>query len=376
MSDETNNWKWEHDDQSDQSMPEPKYGRIATPEEKENILKKIKNSSDIDSTSLSDTKADSVLDTSNIIPMRPQNISTIIDGTFKAIQKNPKVFLGISSIIAILLIIIEFPINYFLFNSINSLQNFLENINTNNAVVPEILEYFRNYIISTSILSIISGIFTLIITGISSLAVADLVIKRKYSLKYYINKSKEFLLKLILLLIVYSLLITIIGMLLLSISVVIPALLFFTLPAELYYIAIIVAVILFIITVILMLFMIIRLSFSTQVLVLENEKILSSIKRSWKLSKGYFWVILGRIVLIAILMSAIFGIISLGANLVLSLFLHFDTLLLISNAISTLLNIIFVTPIFAISTTLIYIDLRIRKEGLDIELQKAIEESE
>jgi hypothetical protein len=93
------------------------------------------------------------------------------------------------------------------------------------------------------------------------------------------------------------------------------------------------------------------------------------LRRSWQLVEGYWWRTLGLSILIAILSSIITGApIALITGIITVAFrdIDFVTISLITAIVTALVTTIFV-PLQLIATTLYYFDLRVRREGFDLE---------
>jgi tetratricopeptide (TPR) repeat protein len=115
----------------------------------------------------------------------------------------------------------------------------------------------------------------------------------------------------------------------------------------------------------------IRLAFITQAVVLDGRSARGALIRSWDLVQGYGWRTLGVVLLLALFSLLIvtgpsyiatFGMQALGAPLLVQT--------VASGVLSAMLTTLY-TPIRLTGMTLLYYDLRIRKEGLDLELQAA-----
>ena len=132
--------------------------------------------------------------------------------------------------------------------------------------------------------------------------------------------------------------------------------------------------------IVLSMFLSIRLSSAPAVLVLEKSSIIGALKRSWLLTAGSFWRIFGILAVTSLITFAIAAALELALALpflaVFSITLDgggadsFWPLMIVSvfkQAISSAL----VIPFTAAVMSLIYIDLRIRKEGLDVDLAQA-----
>jgi hypothetical protein len=101
-------------------------------------------------------------------------------------------------------------------------------------------------------------------------------------------------------------------------------------------------------------------------IVLERASGWRGLQRSWQLISGRFWPTFGRMLLLALIASIISSVIAAifeipGAALAPSSTFVFDQ---VASAVAA----VFVGPITYIGVTLLYYDIRIRKEGFDIEM--------
>lgn len=108
--------------------------------------------------------------------------------------------------------------------------------------------------------------------------------------------------------------------------------------------------------------------FWSQTIMLENKGLRAGLGRSWGLVRGSFW----RVLLIAIVAYIFIATITATptyAISILALMLPQSILATaLNSAVSTLIGI-FITPLWYSLLTLLYYDIRIRKEGFDLELQ-------
>jgi hypothetical protein len=107
-------------------------------------------------------------------------------------------------------------------------------------------------------------------------------------------------------------------------------------------------------------FLAVKLSVSIQSLVVENRRGTEAIRRSWELTKGHFWHVLGAYFLALIIAAAVGGVIgSIGGG---------SWLL---EAIFTSIGQILTQPFVALVGIVIYLDLRVREENLDLPTLRA-----
>ncbi|WP_026370169.1 glycerophosphoryl diester phosphodiesterase membrane domain-containing protein [Kallotenue papyrolyticum] len=113
-----------------------------------------------------------------------------------------------------------------------------------------------------------------------------------------------------------------------------------------------------------------RLLFTSQAVMVEGVGAIDSLRRSWQLTAGFFWRVLGLLLLITLITWLISVVPALIIVTPITLLLQDqpEVQFLISAVVSTLLNVV-VLPFTMIAYTLIYFDLRVRKEGFDLEQQ-------
>ena len=130
-----------------------------------------------------------------------------------------------------------------------------------------------------------------------------------------------------------------------------------------------------------------KLALVPSVLMIERLSIRASVARSWSLTLGYFWRTFG----ITLLVAAIIGFVSQVASIPLSIVTQFATvlfdpqgqkgsgvtvLLAVVGVLAVVIAVVIqsITSVVQSATTgLLYLDLRIRKEGLDLELVRYVE---
>jgi hypothetical protein len=129
-----------------------------------------------------------------------------------------------------------------------------------------------------------------------------------------------------------------------------------------------------------------RLSLIPSVLMLERLTLRAAIARSWSLTIGYFWKTLGTQLLINVIVQTAAQVVTLPVSMLLGL----GTALLSPNGeigedfwflaltyiITASIGLVFgaiATVTVSAATALIYIDIRMRKEGLDLDLMRFVE---
>ncbi|EEH64367.1 hypothetical protein HMPREF0044_0104 [Gleimia coleocanis DSM 15436] len=120
----------------------------------------------------------------------------------------------------------------------------------------------------------------------------------------------------------------------------------------------------------------IKLFFSTPATVIQGLSPISALSYSWNLSKGYFWRLLGMSLLFSLTLGMATSMLSFPLSAILNLPVFFfatepTTALLfasVAGILSSSIIQIITLPLTTGFNTLLYVDMRIRKEGYDIEL--------
>jgi hypothetical protein len=113
----------------------------------------------------------------------------------------------------------------------------------------------------------------------------------------------------------------------------------------------------------------IRIMFTSQTIIVENAGPWQSLVRSWRLTEGSFWRIVGYLLVIGLLISTLIALPTIVISVIITLLgLDPRVQLLINTCANAVISVI-TTPFSMIAYTLLYFDLRVRKEGFDLEHQ-------
>lgn len=136
-------------------------------------------------------------------------------------------------------------------------------------------------------------------------------------------------------------------------------------------------------------FVTVKLAMAPSAILLEKKGVFASIRRSWRLTRGAFWRTLGILALVTIMVSFAGQVVSLpfsiiGGALGGLLFPNAGSAVadqlpsLIVSSLPALIVAVIVTGIGQIAqvsaVVLVYVDRRMRLEGLDVELQRYVEQ--
>ena len=131
-----------------------------------------------------------------------------------------------------------------------------------------------------------------------------------------------------------------------------------------------------------------RTAFVPSVLVLERVPLRTALRRSWRLTQGSFWRTLGVLLLVAVMIQVAAQVVTAPVSFLLPVLLGVlaptgskdPTAVVVVAAVSYLVTIVLSSVVGAIgavvqsaTTALLYVDLRVRREGLDLELTRHVE---
>lgn len=129
----------------------------------------------------------------------------------------------------------------------------------------------------------------------------------------------------------------------------------------------------------------VKLSLVPSAIVLEHARLGTAMRRSWRLTDGYFWRTFGILLLVSVILSIAAQVVVQPISLVGTfLAVIIDptgagtavTITIITTVVTMILSVLIgaITAVVqAALVAVIYIDLRMRKEGLDLELERHVE---
>ena len=301
-----------------------------------------------------------------IIPLRPLTVGELFNGAFQAVRVNPQTMFGFAFAIMAVVGLVQ---AFFASSSTSSLTRALSSGDT------EDLVYSLGGSMGSLVTSGLTMLATAFLSGMLALTVWDAVLGRKSSPADAWHRFSPRFVPVLL----ATLLIGII-----EFVVIVLVLLVFMIPFFLVVVnaasarsydsaiagiggALSIIFLMIVALIVVACFFTVKFAFTSSAVVLEGLGPVDAIKRSWSLSKGSFWRILGRILLIGVvigLISSVLGgivgaILGVGANAADSV----GMLVAFSAFVSALLSAV-VIPVQSSFYTLMYLDERMRKENL------------
>lgn len=296
-----------------------------------------------------------------IIPLRPLTFGEFFDGAFRAIQHNPLTLLGVSLLVSVVFAVIQYVTTRPLTDWIMRMPG------SGSSEVDVLIQQGVPGILST----LLSSAVTVVLSGLLVVPVSESIIGRKISTGDMFRRSKPRIWPLVLTSLIVILATSIGPMVVSSGLFLLLGTLASSGAAPLVILFPFLALALLVVTV----WLSIRLAMAGPAVMLEQISPVDALKRSFDLTRGFTMRNLGVTIVAALVVAAIALAISLPIGLVSGMFYVFGTQVLaiaaVVSVIAQTLSTAISVPFSAAVTVLLYVDLRMRKEGLDVALARA-----
>lgn len=292
-----------------------------------------------------------------IIVLRPLGFGQLLDGGIKALRHNPKVMIGLNGAVALAATVAMFGLGYQYFSSSFSFDPYASEQALS---AGSVIGLAAGTLVATFLLTMV--------TVISSVSVGRSVIGEVIPPREAWSRALKRM--------PTVLAITLLMMLgvLLGYAVVIGVVVVSGLIAPV--LAVIVGILMGLGSLVLLVWLGIKLSITLPASVLERLGPVASMRRSWRLTTGRFWMIFSVLLVATIITSVIQNVVSAPVSVILPLaFLNSDSLptalMILLMAIASYVGMLLSTVYVASVTAVVYTDQRMRREGFDLVLAQA-----
>jgi hypothetical protein len=326
-----------------------------------------------------------------IIPLRPLGVGEILDGAFTAVRRNPKATLGLAAIVMTVSGLITALTSYALYQAAgNSLSFPAAGQTFTDAQWRHLLTSFAEYALpALGIIVVISFLAQTILTGMLTAVVGHSVLGRNVSIGEAWQIARPRLWALMGTTLLAGLLVFAIwvggGGIAVALGIVLIAAHLAPLGGLLIAVGVITATVFAVLCYV-------RLVVATPAVILEGQGPRASLGRSWRLTKRSWWRVFGILLLVELIVlvaSAILGVpfdilravvgsgsggSAGGGGLTVVFGTHTTSTSFAATIITAVGGIVSASvtrPVLAGAVALLYVDLRMRREGLDITLQGA-----
>lgn len=307
-----------------------------------------------------------------VIPLRPLGVGEILDGAVSTMRTYWRTVLGISLTVAVVTEILVILLQGLVLNDTSTAS-----LDDPSATAGELTRALGEVMLSSSAVFLISLIATVAATALLTTVTSRAVLGRSVSTGEAWRDARPQVVKLL-------------GLIVLLPVIAAGIVLAGTLPGILVAVfgnadgGVALAVLGGIGAGIVALWLMIRFSLASPALMLEKQGVLKSMGRSAKLVRGSWWRVFGIQLLAGIISSIISAIVVIPFTFLAALFSGDGIASLLNNSggdlswtflvisgLGSVIGSMITFPISAGVTVLLYIDLRIRREALDLELARA-----
>jgi len=304
-----------------------------------------------------------------IVPLRPLTLMEILDGSFRAIRSNPAVMFGLSAIVVVVVIAVSTVLGIYvtdlLASSLPALTAELD------AASAQAIQSSISSSMGTFVTSVAMAFAGPLLTGLLITSVSRSVLGQKLSMSeaWRLTKGRRARLLGFALAIAGAELVVLALLTLLVVVVVragsIAAAVLLGLASAVGYLVLVV-------------WLSVRTLLVPASLVLEGTSFRQGIVRGWKLTSGSFWRLFGIYLLTILMLMVLTGLLQVPASIITQVLLtmpSLSTVALVVTAVSLAITETVTVAYQSSVVALLYVDLRIRREGLDVELARAASEA-
>jgi hypothetical protein len=298
-----------------------------------------------------------------VIPLRPLGVGEILDGAFASIRRNPKAILGLAAVVMTMSAVISAVITRTLLN-LGSLNlptpgQQLTAAQATHLVGRIVAVALPAFGLSVLLTIIVQAVLAGLLAPIIARGVAGQQISAGDAWRITGPRLPSVLLATLLVLLAGLGPVLIVGVIT-GIALLAGA------PAAVYGGIVLLGLAALVLTI----WLSTMLSLVTPVVVLEDERPVRALARSWRLVRGSFWRVFGITLLAGIIVAVAGGILQLPFTLF-GAVLGSGTGGIVILVVGAIAAGTVTRPITAGVTVLLYVDMRMRKEGLDLALRTA-----
>ena len=290
-----------------------------------------------------------------VIPLRPLGLGELLDGAVTIIRGYPKPTLGLSAVIALVSTVLSTLFVLALESAMTSVSTEAENLDVG-AVVTSFSLGAPAFLVS-----FLAG---LVLTGVLTAVVGRAVLGREMTLAQAWEQIRPQLWQLLGLSLLTALIIVV--------TVLVPVLLAVGIGLFTGPVGLVIGIPLGLAGLAGGVYLYVRLALAPAALILERCSVTQSLRRSGVLVRGSWWRVAGILLLTAIIGAFIAGILQIPFGLFSAVSSNSDsTFALVATQIGSGLAACLVAPFTTGVHALLYVDRRMRAEGLDVALRSA-----
>jgi hypothetical protein len=309
-----------------------------------------------------------------VIPLRPLGVGEILDGAISTIRAKPRLMLGLSAFVAVVTQLVTVPISWVLLHDAGD-RAFSFGQSTDSTSAAQDVTLTVSSLIASATQTCVTLVATLLLTGILTVVLSRAVLGQDIDAKQAWEQARPRLLPLFGVTVLVFLIVAGAGIVLIGPGVVLAV-------AGASDVAVGFALVIGILAFFCVaLYLYVAFALAPAIVVLEKQPVVASLRRSRRLVKGAWWRTFGILLLVNIIAGIVGNIfagiflfaayIAGGAGTGFQNFNPYGFAPLIISGVGAVIGAAITWPFTAVASALIYIDRRMRREGLDLELVRA-----
>ena len=310
-----------------------------------------------------------------IIPLRPLGVGEILDGAISAIRARWRIMLGLSAVVAVVTQLLTVPFTWLLLRDSADTAFSLDQPTSTGSTSTADLTFAASAVGATGLQVVVTLVASLILTGILTVVVSREVLGQGITAGEAWAQARPRVPALLGVTVLVGLIVLGLGVAALA-----PGLLLALAgaPVAVVVLAFVLGVPAFVGAAV---YLYVAFALAPPAIVLERSAVVPSLRRSRALVRGAWWRTFGILVLVNVIAQVISNILNVPFVALTFLVAYLggdgDTLNvyallpLLVTALGTIVASAITWPFTAVSTALIYVDRRMRREALDLELARA-----
>lgn len=302
-----------------------------------------------------------------IVPLRPLGLGELLDGAFTGIRRNPKATLGLAAILMTIASVAQAVVSFYFVGETTSLSARAGD-QISDAEAIHLLGQVGG---GMAIALVVSVIATTILTGLLTIVYGRAVLGQSLTMGEAWRQVRPRLWRLL----GVTVLVILIMLVVLGIGFGVPIGIAAAVPNAG---TIALAVLIGVAAIVAAVYLHVKLALAESAVVLENSGVGAALARSYRLTNRSFWRVLGILLLTNVIAGLLNGVIqtpfaagqlpmAMSDNPTTGL----ELLSVVLSTIGAIISTTITTPFVAGVGVLLYVDLRMRREGLDLQLQTA-----
>ena len=307
-----------------------------------------------------------------IVPLRPLGLGEIWDGAFRAFRQNPRVMVGLSAIVVLITSVVSFVASFVTTRDLVGAVNRLETDGSLEPVFSSLQSGLPLLVFST----VLQSVAVLVLNGMLIVSVSRAVLGRTIGFGELWRTCARRVLPLVGLSLVITLATLVVGVVALAPGALVVWQADSTVVTGVGVGVLLLGLLAWLVAGV---FLWVKWSMATPAMLLEGLGIRAALGRSFRLTRRSFWRLFGILLLTTAVVYAVVTAVSVpfsAIGQVVAVAVGDDRTwgFALSQGISTLGTVVGSVvgyPFLASVTALLYVDLRMRREGLDVELHRA-----